>query len=101
MLISCLLPGNRTPLNFMRNLKYIFLFIFITNCATKTAAVLQTPSSITITSPMSVLDIGVPVTQEVYNIAQKHCQIENRNAVHISSWHVPFKANYHKFECKD
>ena len=50
---------------------------------------------------MSVLDVGVPITQKVYDLAQSHCKKNNKDAIHIESWHVPFKANYHKFECKN
>ncbi len=50
---------------------------------------------------MSVLDVGVPITQKVYDLAQAHCKKNKKDAIHIESWHVPFKANYHKFECKN
>ena len=85
----------------MKFLVIIILGMLVTSCSTTTGMVLQTPSSITITTPMSVLDVGVPITQKVYDLAQTHCKKNNKDAIHINSWHVPFNANYHKFECKN
>ena len=86
----------------MKKLLGIVVFgLLLSSCSTTTGVVLQTPSSITITTPMSVLDVGVPITQKVYDLAQAHCKKNKKDAIHFESWHVPFKANYHKFECKN
>ena len=63
--------------------------------------VLSTPGSVTIKSPRNMLTPGVKTTQEIYDIAQKHCETKSQaNAVATKSWLQPFDGNYHEFECK-
>jgi|TARA_B100001059_G_C17437130_1_gene380835 hypothetical protein len=48
-----------------------------------------------------MLTPGVKTTQEIYDIAQKHCETKSQaNAVATKSWLQPFDGNYHEFECK-
>ena len=67
----------------------------------KPKIVLSTPGSVTIKSPRNMLTPGVKTTQEIYDIAQKHCEEKSKaNAIATKSWLQPFDGNYHEFECK-
>ena len=48
-----------------------------------------------------MLTPGIKTTQEIYDIAQKHCQKTSKtNAIATKAWLQPFDGNYHEFECK-
>ena len=74
----------------------------LSGCVTSSPQViLSTPGSVTIKSPRNMLTPGVKTTQEIYDLAQKHCQETSKaNAVATKAWLQPFDGNYHEFECK-
>ena len=86
----------------MKKLLGILILTTLTSCMTgKPEIILSTPGSVTIKSPRNMLTPGVKTTQEIYDIAQKHCQEKSdANAVATKSWLVAFDGNYHEFECK-
>jgi len=88
---------------FMKKLLAIFFAaVFLTGCVTGPKVVLSTPGTVTIKSPRNMLTPGVKTTQEIYDMAQKHCQEKSKaNAVATKSWLVAFDGNYHEFECKN
>lgn len=84
--------------------KYCFplsLVLLVTGCVSnKVEIAVSTPASLTITAPRN-LSTGRPtLRQDVYDLAEEHCQKTGRNAVHIKAWVVPFDADYFEFECK-
>ena len=67
----------------------------------KPKIIASTPGSVAIKSPRNYLSPGIKTTQEIYDIAQKHCQEKSKaNAVATKSWLIAFDGNYHEFECK-
>ena len=86
----------------MRFLLPIFFLLTFASCTMEPKIVLSTPGSVTIKSPRNMLTPGVKTTQEIYDMAQKHCQEKSKaNAVATKSWLVAFDGNYHEFECKN
>ena len=85
----------------MRILLSIIFLLTFASCTMEPKIVLSTPGSVTIKSPRNMLTPGVKTTQEIYDMAQKHCETKSQaNAVATKSWLQPFDGNYHEFECK-
>ena len=83
-------------------LSFLILCLLLSGCATGSPQViLSTPGTVTIKSPRNMLTPGIKTTQEIYDIAQKHCQKTSKtNAIATKAWLQPFDGNYHEFECK-